>query len=58
LLKNKKAMLFKDVMVDQELKNQSFQNELLFKKLKNDQQKKIENDFIIRVGGKINQKRY
>jgi len=38
---------------DQELKNHSFQNELLFKKLKNDDQNKLEVDFIERVGGTI-----
>ena len=38
---------------DQELKNQSFQNELLFKKLNNDAQKKLEEDFILRMGGVI-----
>lgn len=39
---------------DQDLKNQSFQNELLFKKLKPNEQKKLEDDFIIRMGGVIN----
>ena len=38
---------------DQELKNHSIQNELLFKKLKIDEQKKLEEDFIIRMGGSI-----
>ncbi len=38
---------------DQDLKNQSFQNELLFKKLKNDEQKKLEEDFILKLGGTI-----
>ena len=38
---------------DQDLKNQSFHNELLFKKLKNDEQKKLEDDFILKMGGKI-----
>jgi ATP-dependent exoDNAse (exonuclease V) alpha subunit len=38
---------------DQDLKNQSFQNELMFKKLKSDEQSKLENDFILRMGGTI-----
>jgi len=38
---------------DQDLKNQSFQNELLFKKLKRDEQEKLEVDFIERMGGII-----
>jgi len=38
---------------DQELKNQSFQNELLFKKLKGEKQKIMEDDFILRMGGVI-----
>lgn len=38
---------------DQDLKNQSFQNELLFKKLKIEDQKKLENDFILKMGGNI-----
>jgi len=36
---------------DQDLKNQSFHNELLFKKLKQEEQTKLENDFIFRMGG-------
>jgi hypothetical protein len=39
---------------DQDLRNQSFQNELLFKKLKKDEQQKLEEDFIIRMGGNVN----
>lgn len=39
--------------LDQDLQNQSYQNELLFKKLTKSQQKKLEEDFILRVGGKI-----
>jgi hypothetical protein len=38
---------------DQELKNYSFQNELLFKKLKKDEQEKLESEFINRAGGTI-----
>lgn len=38
---------------DQDLKNQSTQNELLFKKLKKDDQNKLEEDFIVRMGGSI-----
>lgn len=38
---------------DQDLKNQSFQNELLFKKLKIEDQKKLEEDFILKMGGNI-----
>ena len=38
---------------DQELKNSSFSNELLFKKLSNDEQEKLENDFIVRMGGNL-----
>jgi len=39
--------------LDQDLKNQSFQNELLFKKLKIEDQKKLEEDFIFKMGGNI-----
>lgn len=38
---------------DQDLKNQSFQNELMFKKLKSNEQLQLENDFILRMGGTI-----
>ena len=38
---------------DQELKNQSFSNELLFKKLGSEEQVKLEVDFILRMGGVI-----
>lgn len=37
--------------LDQELKNESYQNELLFKKLKNEEQEKLEIEFINRMGG-------
>jgi len=38
---------------DQELKNESTQNELLFKKLKDEEQSKLEGEFILKMGGKI-----
>ncbi|MDD3662498.1 MAG: AAA family ATPase [Candidatus Pacebacteria bacterium] len=38
---------------DQELKNESFQNELLFKKLKRRDYDKLEKDFILKMGGTI-----
>lgn len=38
---------------DLDLKNQSFHNELLFKKLKNEEQIKLEVDFILKMGGII-----
>ena len=38
---------------DQDLRNQSFQNELLFRKLKTDEQIKLEEDFINRMGGVV-----
>ncbi|MFA5773309.1 MAG: AAA family ATPase [Candidatus Paceibacterota bacterium] len=38
---------------DLDLKNQSFHNELLFKKLKKDEQEKLEVDFINRMGGNL-----
>jgi uncharacterized protein YpbB len=38
---------------DQDLKNQSFQNELLFKKLKTKEQNELEENFIVRMGGSI-----
>ncbi len=37
--------------LDQDLKNESYQNELLFKKLKKDEQEKLEIEFINRMGG-------
>ena len=40
--------------LDENLQNQSYQNELLFKKLTKAQQKKLEEDFILSMGGKIN----
>jgi hypothetical protein len=39
--------------LDQELKNESFQNELMFKKLKNGEQELLEVEFINRMGGII-----
>lgn len=39
--------------LDQELRNESYQNELMFKKLKNDEQKKLEEEFINRMGGTL-----
>lgn len=38
---------------DQDLKNQSFHNELLFKKLKKEEQDKLEVDFINHMGGNL-----
>jgi hypothetical protein len=38
---------------DQDLRNESTQNELMFKKLKGDEQSKLEEDFIRRMGGNI-----
>ncbi|MBK5215495.1 MAG: AAA family ATPase [Candidatus Pacebacteria bacterium] len=38
---------------DQELKNQSFSNTLLFRKLKSDEQTKLEEEFINKMGGTI-----
>jgi len=37
--------------LDQDLRNESYQNELLWKKLKNDEQEKLEVEFINRMGG-------
>lgn len=37
--------------LDQDLRNESYQNELMFKKLKNDEQEKLETEFINRMGG-------
>jgi len=39
---------------DQELQNESYQNELMFKKLKNGEQDLLEVEFINRMGGSIN----
>jgi uncharacterized protein YpbB len=36
---------------DEDLQNESYQNELMFKKLKNDEQEKLEVEFINRMGG-------
>ena len=41
--------------LDLELRNESFQNELMFKKLKADEQEKLEVEFINRMGGTIKQ---
>ncbi|MES2930217.1 MAG: AAA family ATPase [Patescibacteria group bacterium] len=41
---------------DQELRNESTQNELLFSKLKSGEQEKLEHDFILRMGGRIESK--
>jgi len=41
--------------LDLELKNESFQNELMFKKLKADEQEKLEVEFINRMGGTTKQ---
>ncbi len=51
----KESLLVNPVILelDQELKNESYQNELMFKKLKNDEQSKLEVDFINRMGGII-----
>lgn len=38
---------------DQDLRNESTQNELMFSKLKNNEQVKLENDFIERMGGTL-----
>ena len=38
---------------DQDLKNQSFSNELLFRKLSKEEQQKLEEDFIVKMGGVI-----
>lgn len=42
--------------LDQELRNESYQNELLWRKLKSDEQEKMEIEFINRMGGTINTK--
>lgn len=41
--------------LDLELRNESFQNELMFKKLKADEQEKLEVEFINRMGGTVRQ---
>ncbi len=52
---NKQALsVDPDVLsLDQELKNQSFQNKILFKKLTAEEQQKLEKDFIVKAGGQI-----
>jgi len=54
---NKESLLVnpKILELDQDLKNESYQNELLFKKLKNNEQKKLEEEFINRMGGTTKQ---
>jgi GTPase SAR1 family protein len=43
----------KVIEFDQNLRNESTQNELLFNKLKKGEQEKLEHDFILRMGGSI-----
>jgi len=52
---SKESLLVNPVILelDQDLKNESFQNELLFNKLKNEEQYKLEIEFINRMGGII-----
>jgi hypothetical protein len=38
---------------DQDLRNESVQNELMFSKLKRSEQEKLETDFILRMGGSV-----
>ena len=51
----KESLLVNPVILelDQELKNESYKNELMFKKLKNNEQNKLEIEFINRMGGII-----
>ncbi len=56
LLGFNKESLFVDPKIlelDQDLRNESYQNELMFKKLKENEQKKLEEEFINRMGGTI-----
>ncbi len=39
--------------LDQDLKNESYQNELMFKKLRSDEQQRLEEEFINRMGGTV-----
>ncbi len=52
---NKNALLVDPQVLefDQDLKNESTQNELIFKKLKSENQNKMESDFIRRMGGTL-----
>jgi len=52
---DKKALLVdpRVLEVDRELKNQSAQNKILFTKLSSQEQQKLENDFILKMGGEI-----
>ena len=54
---NKESLLVnpKILELDQELKNESYQNELMWKKLKNGEQEMLEVEFINRMGGTINE---
>lgn len=52
---DKKALLVdpRVLEMDRELKNQSAQNKILFTKLSSQEQQKLENDFILKMGGEI-----
>ena len=52
---DKKALLVdpRVLSLDQELKDQSVQNKILFAKLSDQEQQKLENDFILKMGGEI-----
>jgi len=52
---DKKALLVdpRVLSLDQELKDQSVQNKILFAKLSSQEQQKLENDFILKMGGEI-----
>ncbi|HPR84061.1 MAG TPA: AAA family ATPase [Candidatus Paceibacterota bacterium] len=52
---NKQALLVdpRVLSLDQELKDQSAQNKILFAKLGSQEQQKLENDFILKMGGQI-----
>ena len=52
---DKKALLVdpRVLSLDQELKDQSVQNKILFAKLSDQEQLKLENDFILKMGGEI-----
>mgnify|MGYP001767623871 FL=1 len=52
---NKQALLVDPqvLSLDQELKDQSAQNKILFAKLGSQEQQKLENDFILKMGGQI-----
>lgn len=57
---NKESLLVdpKVLELDQELRNESYQNELMFKKLKAEEQKKLEEEFINRMGGIVGKVAY